>query len=1150
MANRYWVGGTAAWDATAGTKWALTSGAAGGQAIPTSADDVFFDAASGANTVTISTGNTGAKSITCTGFTGTLAGTAAISVAGSITLVSGMTYSYTGTLTITATSTITSAGKTFGAITVNAAAATITLADALTLSATSAFTLTAGTLALANFTLTTGTFSSTNSNVRAISFGSGNIALASTTAGATVLSMGIASNFTWTGTGGFTRNMAATATVLFGTIGGSTTAAPNLTVNAGASALTITSGSYFKNVDFTGSTSTVTASGLNMGGNLTLATGGTYTAVVPTFLESGTVTSNLKSIGNTTVSGGGITVTLADAMTLSTINSFTLTQGTINLAGFTLSTGVFSSSTTTTRAIAFGSTGKIQLTGATTATIWTTSTPTNFSFTGTSRVEVIGAGSGVTKTITTGAMSQSQALSWVIDDSSSATTNTITFSASSVVRDLTANATNGGRYQISNSVLTIYGNYTYGGTYTSGKTSVFFNGTTDTIRNLTTASTALDLSTGDWTVEAWIYKTVSQQGVILALPNVSSGSNSGFSFQTTAADAITQNNGVTATVNAGTISLNTWTHVAVVRTSGNTQLYVGGVAVGSTFTQAPNASQYFSIGCNITATFAFFPGYISNLRMVKGLAVYSGNFSPPSLAPLATSGAASASAYSSTTNVNTSFASSATSILACQTAMDFVENSGYKFPIAASGTPTVNFLNPYSAPVFPLIAAGTGAWTFSSTGTQTITTAGLTHDMPITFNAVSGSSAIQDALNVGITRTTTLTNGTLNLNNFTLSTGLFSSSNANTRVIAFGTTGKIQLKGSATGTNWTTSTTTGFSYTGTSNIESFAGGAVTKTITCGALTEAQSLSFTLLDVAGTITFSNSSAVRNLTLNGAFTLTNSNITIYGNYTYTTATALTSVGAAWTFGATGARSITFGAVTHDFPITFSGVGGSWTLQSAATVGSTYTTTLENGTLDLNGYTFTTGAAYVGLLAGTGARNITFNGGTLAVVSSGASAFGADPTGFTTTAGTGTGTITLTSASAKTFAGGGSTFNCTLNQGGAGALTISGSNTFNNITNTTQPATVTFTASTTQTVSNFGLSGTSGNLITINSSTAGTQATLSKTTGTINAQYLSIQDSSATGGATWNALTSNGNVNAGNNSGWIFGTVSATGNFFLLF
>ncbi len=70
MASRYWVGGTASWDATAGSKWALTSGGAGGQAVPTTADDVFLDASSGAVTVTLSGTRTG-LTITFTGFTGT-----------------------------------------------------------------------------------------------------------------------------------------------------------------------------------------------------------------------------------------------------------------------------------------------------------------------------------------------------------------------------------------------------------------------------------------------------------------------------------------------------------------------------------------------------------------------------------------------------------------------------------------------------------------------------------------------------------------------------------------------------------------------------------------------------------------------------------------------------------------------------------------------------------------------------------------------------------------------------------------------------------------------------------------------------------------------------------------------------------------------
>jgi len=53
MANRFWVGGTNTWDATAGTKWSTTSGGAGGASVPGVSDDVFFNAASGTCTVTL-----------------------------------------------------------------------------------------------------------------------------------------------------------------------------------------------------------------------------------------------------------------------------------------------------------------------------------------------------------------------------------------------------------------------------------------------------------------------------------------------------------------------------------------------------------------------------------------------------------------------------------------------------------------------------------------------------------------------------------------------------------------------------------------------------------------------------------------------------------------------------------------------------------------------------------------------------------------------------------------------------------------------------------------------------------------------------------------------------------------------------------------
>jgi len=131
MADRYWVGGTASWDATAGTKWATTSGGAGGASVPTSVDNVFFDAASGAVTVTVSA-TADCADLTFTGFTGTFAGTSALNVYGSLTLSTGMTRTYSGALSMLATTskTITSNGKTLGPITFAGIGGTWVLQDA------------------------------------------------------------------------------------------------------------------------------------------------------------------------------------------------------------------------------------------------------------------------------------------------------------------------------------------------------------------------------------------------------------------------------------------------------------------------------------------------------------------------------------------------------------------------------------------------------------------------------------------------------------------------------------------------------------------------------------------------------------------------------------------------------------------------------------------------------------------------------------------------------------------------------------------------------------------------------------------------------------------------------------------------------------
>ena len=175
MADRYWVGGSATWDATAGTKWATTSGGAGGASVPTSADNVFLDASSGAVTVTIS-GSRPCLDFTCTGFTGTLTGTATpvLQCYGNLTLASGMTFNTAladiNMLATTTGKTVTTAGKTLWNIRFNGSGGGWTLQDALTTN--SDINVIAGTLTTNNFNITSNNILSTGSTTRAISLGS------------------------------------------------------------------------------------------------------------------------------------------------------------------------------------------------------------------------------------------------------------------------------------------------------------------------------------------------------------------------------------------------------------------------------------------------------------------------------------------------------------------------------------------------------------------------------------------------------------------------------------------------------------------------------------------------------------------------------------------------------------------------------------------------------------------------------------------------------------------------------------------------------------------------------------------------------------------------------------------------------------------
>ena len=282
----------------------------------------------------------------------------------------------------------------------------------------------------------------------------------------------------------------------------------------------------------------------------------------------------------------------------------------------------------------------------------------------------------------------------------------------------------------------------------------------------------------------------------------------------------------------------------------------------------------------------------------------------------------------------------------------------------------------------------------------------------------------------------------------------------------------------------------------------------------------------------TVTCTGALACNDFTVSlGVVTFTGSStITIFGSMLLASGTVSSwASGFAPTFNATTSKTITTNNISIG-PPTFNGVGGTWTLGSAF---------VNSGTLILTNGTFSTSASNYSVnstsfsSSNSNTRTLNLNASTYTNVSS----WTCTTSTNLTVSGSGA-TVTMTSGSAKTFAGGGANWGAiTLDQGGAGRLTISGSNTFADISNSynaTAATSIRFTSGTTQTVSNFTAAGTSGKILTIDSTTPATAATLSKASGTVSVDYMSIQDSTATGGSAWYALNS---TDVSGNTGWIF-------------
>lgn len=222
------------------------------------------------------------------------------------------------------------------------------------------------------------------------------------------------------------------------------------------------------------------------------------------------------------------------------------------------------------------------------------------------------------------------------------------------------------------------------------------------------------------------------------------------------------------------------------------------------------------------------------------------------------------------------------------------------------------------------------------------------------------------------------------------------------------------------------------------------------------------------------------------------------TIYGNWINGTGTTLNGSGRL-TYAGRGAQQITSAGKTFTQQTTINSLGGSVTLQDAWVTSSG--TNNDNpqllaGTFDANGYNVTnagTGSFIAFSSTGTLARTIAIGSGTW-TFSGAASPW--NVSGSNTTV-TGSGTLSFTNASAKTFLGGGISYSgITLNQGGAGALTISGNNTFKTITNTysaTGATSISLGGTTTTLTNPWTATGEAGRVLTVSGTSAGSPGTL---------------------------------------------------------
>lgn len=173
-----------------------------------------------------------------------------------------------------------------------------------------------------------------------------------------------------------------------------------------------------------------------------------------------------------------------------------------------------------------------------------------------------------------------------------------------------------------------------------GGSSLYFDGTGDYL----TLSDGSDwaFGTGDFTIEFWMYATAfatnHSYGSCLVDSRRANESYLGFALFANASGVLTawDANSVAHQSSSGAVGTSTWAHIAISRASGTQKVFVAGTQVISYSSSYDHTGQRLTVATVVDAanTGANFKltGYIDDLRITKGVARYTADFTVPDVA--------------------------------------------------------------------------------------------------------------------------------------------------------------------------------------------------------------------------------------------------------------------------------------------------------------------------------------------------------------------------------------------------------------------------------------------------------------------------------------------------------------------------------------